>query len=132
MLIFSVIAMCSHLYSVYLVSRVLKNTYFKEHLLVIASKYTKCGMKTILGNLNCVQCLNKVLMEKAWFMVPKEYNPKGKELCSQRNIPSWFIAPMERYGFMKIIFRSGNRQCKRDHSFSTYSKFSEKLTFLTP
>ena len=39
-LIFSIIEMRSYLYSVCLVSRVLKNTYFKEHPWVIASKYS--------------------------------------------------------------------------------------------
>ena len=40
MLIFSVIVMCLYLYSVCLVSRVLKNTYFMESCSVIASKYS--------------------------------------------------------------------------------------------
>ena len=45
MLILSVIAMCSYLYSVCLVSRVSKNTYLKEHLSVVASKYSICNME---------------------------------------------------------------------------------------
>ena len=39
MLIVPDIVMCSYLYSVCLVSWILKNTYVKEHLSVIASKY---------------------------------------------------------------------------------------------
>ena len=41
MLIFSITVMCPYLYSVCLVCRVLKNTYFKEYLSVVASKYHK-------------------------------------------------------------------------------------------
>ena len=41
MLIFSITVMCPYLYSVSLVCRVLKNTYFKEYLSVVASKYHK-------------------------------------------------------------------------------------------
>ena len=42
MLIFSIIVMCPLLYSVCLVYQVLKNTYFKEYLSVVASKYRIC------------------------------------------------------------------------------------------
>ena len=38
-MIFSIIVMCSYLYLVCLVCRVLKNTYFKEHLSVVASSF---------------------------------------------------------------------------------------------
>ena len=57
MLTLSVIVMCSYLYPVCLVSRVLKNTYFKEQFSVVASKYR---------NLHYVQCLNIAPTEKAW------------------------------------------------------------------
>ena len=40
MLIFSIIVMCSYLYLVCLLYRVLKKTYFKQHLSVVASKYS--------------------------------------------------------------------------------------------
>ena len=63
MLILSVIVMCSYLYPVCLFSRVLKNTYFKEHLSVVASKYR---------NLRYVQYLNIAPVEKAWFMALME------------------------------------------------------------
>ena len=70
MLILSVIVMCSYLYPVCLVSRVLKNTYFKEHLLAFASKYR---------NLHYVQCSDIAPMEKAWFMtlMKKNYGLNG-------------------------------------------------------
>ena len=82
LLILSVIVMCSYLYPVCLVSPVLKNTHFKEHLLVFASKYS---------NLHHVQCLSIAPMEKVWFMalMKKElwpqytvmiYSPNGKDM----------------------------------------------------
>ena len=40
MLMFSIIVMCSCLYLVCLLCRVLKKTYFKQHLSVVASKYS--------------------------------------------------------------------------------------------
>ena len=90
LLILSVIVMCSYLYPVCLVSPVLKNTHFKEHLLVFASKYR---------NLHYVQCLNIAPMEKAWFMTLTK-----KELWPQWNIPSWFIAPVVKAWIYEILF----------------------------
>ena len=40
MLIFSIIVMCSYLYLLCLFYRVLKKIYFKQHLSVVASKYS--------------------------------------------------------------------------------------------
>ena len=45
MLVFSIIVMCSYLYSVCLVCCDLKNTYFQEHLSVVASQYNICVME---------------------------------------------------------------------------------------
>ena len=45
MLIFSIIVICSYLYSVCLFSLVLKDTYFKEHLSLVASKYSLTNME---------------------------------------------------------------------------------------
>ena len=78
MLIFSIIVMCSYLNLVCLVCRVLKNTYFKEHVSVVASKYSICDTEKMLRNLSYVQCLNIAPLEKAWFMAPMEYSPNGK------------------------------------------------------
>ena len=68
MLIFSIIVMCSNLYLMCLVLQVLKKL-----LSVVASKYNLCDAyaiwKTILRNLNYIQCLN---------IAPMEYNPNGK------------------------------------------------------
>ena len=57
MLTLPVIVICSYLYPVCLVSRVLRNTYFKEQFSVVASKYR---------NLHYVQCLNIAPTEKVW------------------------------------------------------------------
>ena len=57
--------MCPYLYSGCLVWWVLKNTYFKEYLSVVASKYRICDTKAIHSDLNCTQCLSIAPMEKA-------------------------------------------------------------------
>ena len=80
MLVFSIIVMLPYLYSMCLVCRVFKSTYFKEHPWLIASKYGICDT----GNLNYVQCLNLALMEKASFLAlmeytPLVYSPSGKD-----------------------------------------------------
>ena len=58
MLIFSIIVIYS--YSVYLFSVVLKDTYFKEHLSLVASKYSLTNMENDTAN-------NIAIMEKTWF-----------------------------------------------------------------
>ena len=58
MLIFLVIVICSYLYSVCLVSRVLKSTYLKKRLSMVASKYSICDMENNNYELNYVQCSN--------------------------------------------------------------------------
>ena len=69
MLVFSIIVMCSNLYSVCLVFQILKNTCLKKHLSVVGSKYSLCVMESNSWNLNYVQCLT---------IAPMEYNPNGK------------------------------------------------------
>ena len=49
MLIFSIIVMCSYPSSVWLVWLVLKNTSFKEHLSVVASKYSTWDIENKTG-----------------------------------------------------------------------------------
>ena len=70
-LIFAIIVICPYLYSMCLVSLVLKNTYFKELLSVIAFNITYAIWKN-------VQFLNMTPMKKAWFMGPMEYISNGK------------------------------------------------------
>ena len=72
MLIISINVMCSYLYSVFLVSQVLKNTYLKEPLSVVAFNIAYGLWKTILWELNYVKCLNIAPMKKAWFMALME------------------------------------------------------------
>ena len=57
---------------------------------MVPSKYSICGMKAILRNLNCVQCLNKAPIEIA--------------LWPQWNIPSWFTTPKEKVRFYERVF----------------------------
>ena len=68
MLIVSYIVMCSYLYSVCLVSRVLKNTYLKKHLSVIASKYNIYDMenKTYEFTLGDIQKVRSLKIPEFW------------------------------------------------------------------
>ena len=102
-LIFTIIAMRSYLYSVCLVCIDLKNTYFIEHPWVIAFKYSICDMEND-RNLNYVPCLNLAPVEKAWFLGQLNIAPVEKGLWRRWNIPSWFIAPMEKAWFYKRFF----------------------------
>ena len=72
-LIFAIIVICPYLYSMCLVSLVLKNTCFKELLSVIAFNITYAIWKN-------VQFLNMTPMKKAWFMGPMEYISNGKDI----------------------------------------------------
>ena len=91
MLILPVIVMCSYLYPVCLVSRVLKNTYFKEQFSVVASKYR---------NLHYVQCLNIAPTEKAWICGILFYEVaivmvKDKDRCTIKDTMSIKISFMQ-------------------------------------
>ena len=57
--------MCLHIYSVYLVCRVLKNTYFEKHLSEAAPKYSMCS-----------------LMEKTLITTPVECRPNEKGIMA--------------------------------------------------
>ena len=88
MLVFTIIVMHSYLYSMWLLCLVLKNTYFKEHTGVIASKYSICNMENN-RNLNYCFLLFKLRpngegmlfgssgIQPQWksIMVPMEYSP---------------------------------------------------------
>ena len=87
------------IFSISLVSRVLKNTYLKEYLSVVAFNIAYGVWKGILQNLNYVKCINIVPMKKAKFMAPVE-----KILWPQLNIPSWFIFSMEKACFYERLF----------------------------
>ena len=111
MLIFSIILMCFYLYSVRLVCRVSNN---KEQLSVVASKYSITIWKTILRNLNYVQCLNIAPMEKAWFMVPMDYSPNGKYIIVPMGYIPKFNNPNGKGTILWwILFRSRNGHVKR-------------------
>ena len=91
MLTLSIIVMCFYLYPVCLVSRVLKNTYFKEQFSVVASKYR---------NLHYVQCLNIAPTEKAWICGILFYEVaivmvKDKDRCTIKDTMSIKISFMQ-------------------------------------
>ena len=107
-----------------LVSWVLKNTYFKERLSVVAFNIAYTVWKTILRNLNYVKCLNLASMKKAWFMAPME-----KTWWPQSNIHSWFIAPMEKAWFHKILFFEKVIVMVKDKKYSIKDATSVKISF---
>ena len=87
----SVIAICLYLYPVCLVSRVLKNTYFKQQFSVVASEYR---------NLHYVQCLNIAPKEKAWICEILFYQVaivmlKDKNRCTIKDTMSMKISFMQ-------------------------------------
>ena len=70
--------MCLYLTSVCLLSRILKETYFREHLSVVPSKYSLCDME------NNTQC-------KLFSM--SRYSSNGKGVVYG---PQWDITLMEK------------------------------------
>ena len=113
MLIFSIIVMCSYLYLVCLLYRVLKKTYLKQHLSVVASTMKLLSFmlphiayllrKTIL-KLNFVQFLNIVPMKKTQFMVPMEYNTNGKGIMAPMKYILIILAPIENAWLYEGLF----------------------------
>ena len=64
--------MCSYLFPVHLVSRVIKNTYFKETFHWLLPNIAYAIWKAIPENLNYLQCLTITPMEKEWCLAPTE------------------------------------------------------------
>ena len=92
MLILSVILMCSYLYPVCLVSQVLKNTDFKEHLSVVAL----CSMFKHSPN-------GKVMV----------YGPNGKGIMASMEYILIIYSPNGKdMDLWNIFFPSGNRHGK--------------------
>ena len=99
MLIFSITVMCLYLYSECLVYRVLKKTYFKEHLSVVASKYRICDMDNNTQEFKLFKCsiLNHVFSQWKRHDLWHQWNKAllEKALWHQWNIPhgsqlQWF------------------------------------------
>ena len=88
--------MCSYLYSVCLVSYVLKNIHLKEDFSVVVSKYSLSDMEKTLRSLNHLQCLKIVQMEKAWFMISMEYSRNGKGIMVPIENTLIFYTPIEK------------------------------------
>ena len=76
--LFSIILICSYIYSVCLVSTVLKNTYFKKHLSLVASQWSLCSTENNTPEFKLCLMFKDAPAEKAWFMAPMEYIPNGK------------------------------------------------------
>ena len=109
MIIFSIIVMYSYCCSVCLVSRILKNTYFIKNFPVDTFQWLLTNVthgigKTILRNLNYVQCLKITPMEKARFMTQWNIAPIEKALWPIWSVSSQFIALMEKAWFYETLF----------------------------
>ena len=88
MLIFSVIVMCSNLYSLCLVFKFLKNTYLKKHFSVVASKHSLCDME-----------INQFLN-----IAPMEYNPNGKGTMAPVEYHPIVSSPNGKSMVLRIFF----------------------------
>ena len=88
MLIFSVIVMCSNLYSLCLVFKFLKNTYLKKHLSVVASKHSLCDME-----------INQFLN-----IAPMECNPNGKGTMAPVEYHPIVSSPNGKSMVLRIFF----------------------------
>ena len=98
--------MCSYLYSVCLVSHVLKNIHLKEDFSVVVSKYSLSDMEKTLRSLNHLQCLKIVQMEKAWFMISMEYSRNGKGIMVPIENTLIFYTPIEKGWFShRLLFK---------------------------
>ena len=83
--------------------------------------------KTRLSTLHYVQCLNLAPMEKAWFMAPMD-----KKLRPQWNIPSYFIASMEKASFYEIIVMVNNKKrCPIKDTMSIKISFMHYRNYIT-
>ena len=91
MLILSVTAMCSYLYSECLVSRVLKNTYFRENLSVVASKYNIHDMENQTEEFTI--CLMFKHISNGKGMV---YGPNGKGIIASLEYTLIIYSPNEK------------------------------------
>ena len=105
-LIFAVIVICPYLYSMCLVSPVLKSPYFKEHLSVVAFNITYAIWKN-------VQFLNMTPMKKAWFMAPIEYSSNGKDMVPMKYNLLVYSPNGKGMVLWKVVFGRGNRHGKR-------------------
>ena len=83
--------------------------------------------KTRLSTLHYVQCLNLAPMEKAWFMAPMD-----KKLRPQWNIPSYFIASMEKASFYEItVMVNDKKRCLIKDPMSIKISFMHYRNYIT-
>ena len=101
MLIFSVIIMCRYLYSVCQVCLVLKNTYFKEYLSVVASKYRICNTENSTQEFKLCSMFKHSPNGKGMIYCRNLINPNGEGVMATMEYTSWLIAPMEKVQSIK-------------------------------
>ena len=125
-LILSVIAVCSYLYPVYLVSRVLKNTYFREHLSVVASKYSIYDMENETEEFTLCSMFKHISSGKG--MV---YGPNGKGIIASLEYTLIIYSPNGKgMALWNIVFPSGNRHGKRKKRCTKKDTMSVKISFM--
>ena len=113
MLIFSIIAMCLYLYSMCMVCRVLKNTYFKEHPWVIASKYSICDSESNTCEFKLCSMFKLSSNRKGMIFTPIEYSPNEKGIMAPMEYKPMFYSPNGKSMVSwKILFRNGNGHIK--------------------
>ena len=70
--------------------------------------------RTILRNLNYVQCLILAPVEKAWFLGPVDYSPNGKSIMAPMEHTSMVYSFNEKGMVLwNVLFWSGNGHGKR-------------------
>ena len=90
-LILSVTVMCLYLYPVYLVSRVLKNSYFKEHFPKVAFKHSICDIENKTYEFTLCSMLKHSPNEKGMI-----YGPNGKGIVASMEYSIIIYSPNEK------------------------------------
>ena len=122
----SVIAMCSYLYPVGLIPRVLKNTYFKKHLSVVASKNSICDMENETEEFTLCSMFKQIPNGKG--MV---YGPNGKRIMASLEYTLIIYSSSGKgMALWKIVFPSGNRNGKRKKRCTKKDAMSIKISFI--
>ena len=126
MLILSVIAMYSYLYPVCLVSRVFKNTYFREHLSVVAFKYSIYDIENETEEFTLCSMFKHIYNRKG--MV---YGPNGKGIIASLEYTLIIYSPNGKgMALWNIVFPIGNRHGKRKKSCTKKDTMSVKISFM--
>ena len=100
MLVFSIIVICSYLYSVCLVCRFLKNTNFKGHLSVVVSKHSLCDTESNTSEFKLTLMFKLSSNGKG----PSGIKPLWKRRSDTETYPHYLWSQCERHGFIKDFF----------------------------